>query len=67
MTVAHSSFYFVSTKKNERKTTNNFQFMTRINLKDEYVCAPRGVLAYPKRTHSACYPPRNEDLGGEGG
>ena len=27
--------------------------------------AMRGVLTYPQRMHSACCPPRNDDLGGE--
>ena len=27
--------------------------------------SPKGVLIYPQRTHSACCPPRNDDLGGE--
>ena len=31
------------------------------------MCAPRGVLAFPQRTHSACCPPRNDDLGDEEG
>ena len=29
--------------------------------------SPEGVLTYPQRTHSACCPPWNDDLGGEGG
>ena len=27
--------------------------------------SPKGLLTYPKRTHSACCPPRTDNLGGE--